>query len=313
MLRFSRHADGISTIDVDYVRPGLAAAHLIEWNGRAAFVDTGPNHGVPLLLEALGQFGLAPTAVDYVLLTHVHLDHAGGAGLLMRALPNARAVLHPRGAPHLVDPARLIAGSIAVYGAAEYHRLYGDIIPIPAERVLATADGQQLSLAGRTLEFVHTPGHALHHQCIVDPVSSSIFAGDTFGISYREFDTARGPFIFPTTTPTQFDPQQLIASIDRLLGCAPRAMFLMHFGRVEDLARLGEDLKSQVAELAAIALRHATVADRAASIRADMRALWLRRARQHGVTLPEERVDALLGKDLDLNTDGLLAWLERGK
>src|SRR5690348_9955539 len=109
---------GITAIDTDYIRPGLAASHLIVQSGRAAFVDVGTNHSVPRLLAALEALGLAREAVDYVLLTHVHLDHAGGAGALLRELPRARAVIHPRGAPHLINPARLVMASIAVYGEA---------------------------------------------------------------------------------------------------------------------------------------------------------------------------------------------------
>ena len=112
--------DGLYLIDTEYVRPGLAASHLVVDQGRAAFIDTGPGPAAPRLLAALDELGLAREQVDYLFLTHVHLDHAGGAGQMMRALPNAQAVLHPRGAPHLVDPSKLIAGTIAVYGEAMY-------------------------------------------------------------------------------------------------------------------------------------------------------------------------------------------------
>lgn len=311
--RLLRFADGIAAVDAEYVRPGLAAAHLIVHEGRAAFVDTGTTHSVPLLLAALDELGVAPEAVDYVLLTHVHLDHAGGAGRLMQALPNARAVLHPRGAPHMIDPAKLIAGSIAVYGEPAYRRLYGELVPIPAERVIVTEDGQRLSLAGRTLELVHTPGHALHHHSIVDLDTRSIFPGDTFGISYREFDTGQGEFVIPTTTPTQFDPEQLIGSIRRLLGYGPQAMYLMHYSRVEHLPRLAEQLEAQIREFVRIAQRHAASPQRSELIAHDMRALWLDLMRRHGCTMSEARFDELVGPDVELNTQGLVAWVERNK
>src|ERR1700757_292396 len=130
-----RHPHGITAVDAEYLYPGHAAAHLIVDAGRAAFVDVGTNSSVPYLLAALDELGIARAAVDYLLLTHVHLDHAGGAGALMQELPNARAVLHPRGAPHMLDPEKLIAGSRAVYGAERFEKLYGDLIPIPSERV----------------------------------------------------------------------------------------------------------------------------------------------------------------------------------
>jgi glyoxylase-like metal-dependent hydrolase (beta-lactamase superfamily II) len=305
------HPNGITAVDTDYIRPGLAAAHLIVHGGRAAFVDVGTNHSVPRLLAALEALGVAREAVQYVLLTHVHLDHAGGAGALLRELPNAQAVIHPRGAPHLIDPARLIKASIAVYGEATYRALYGQLVPIPAERVRLMREGERIDLAGRELLTIDTPGHALHHYSIVDVGYRNVFTGDTFGLSYRELDTAAGAFAVPTTTPTQFDPDQLIASIDRLLSYAPQAAYLMHYSRVTDLPRLADSLKAQIRELTAIARRHAGAADREAAIRADMRALWLALARRHGVTLAESRIDDILGKDLDLNAQGLLAWLER--
>jgi len=207
---------GVFVIDTLYLRPGLAASHLVVDDGRAAFVDTGAGPAAPRLLAALDEIGIAREQVDYLFLTHVHLDHAGGAGQLMQALPNARAVLHPRGAPHLIDPTRLIAGSIQVYGEALYRQLYGELIPIPAERVIVAEDGQRLQLGRRTFEFVDAPGHARHHFCVWDEASRSMFTGDTFGLSYRELASARGAFILPTTTPVQFEPEALLASIDRL-------------------------------------------------------------------------------------------------
>jgi glyoxylase-like metal-dependent hydrolase (beta-lactamase superfamily II) len=306
-----RHPDGVTAVDTEYVRPGHAAAHIVQHGGRAAFVDVGTNDSVPYLLAALEALGIARESVDYLLLTHVHLDHAGGAGRLMQELPNAVAVLHPRGAPHMIDPARLIAGSRAVYGDEPFRRLYGDLVSIAAERVRATRDGDRLSLAGRELEILHTPGHALHHQAFIDREHACAFTGDTFGISYRELDSPRGAFIMPTTTPTQFDPEQLIASVDRLLSYSPTAMYLMHFSRVTDVPRLGESLKGQIRELTRIAMQSIDASDRAAAIRDGMGELWRELAARHGCRLAPERLLALLEGDLELNTQGLLVWLER--
>src|SRR5690242_8066431 len=145
--RMIHYANGVTAVDTEYIHPGHAAAHIIRQNGRAAFVDTGTNHSVPYLLAALEELGSTPADVDYVFLTHVHLDHAGGAGSLLQALPHARAVLHPRGAPHMIDPSKLVKASIAVYGAAQYERLYGELVPIPEDRVMITEDRQRLSWA----------------------------------------------------------------------------------------------------------------------------------------------------------------------
>jgi len=309
-VRLHRHPHGISAVDCEYLYPGHAAAHIIVDSGRAAFVDVGTNSSVPYLLAGLAQLGIAREAVDYLLLTHVHLDHAGGAGRLMQELPNARALLHPRGAPHMIDPAKLMAGSRAVYGE-RLDELYGTLVPIPAERVRAVEDGERVRLGERTLELIHVPGHALHHYAVVDAAHRSIFSGDTFGISYRALDTERGAFITPTTPPSQFDPDQHIASIDRMLRYRPESMYLMHFSRVTDVARLGELLKMQVRELASIAQAHAHDADPAAGIRAEMRSLWLDLVHRHGSPLSDTEIEAVLENDLTLNTQGLLVWLER--
>jgi glyoxylase-like metal-dependent hydrolase (beta-lactamase superfamily II) len=309
--RMTRHPDGITAVDTEYIRPGLAAAHIIQQGEMAAFVDVGTNYSVPHLLAALQELNIKPQAVEYVFTTHVHLDHAGGAGLLLQSLPRAKVVVHPRGAPHLIEPAKLIAASKLVYGKELYRQLYGDLIPIEASRVITSADGMLMALQDRPLQLLHTPGHALHHYCLVDLQHRNLFTGDTFGLSYRELDTAQGAFGVPTTTPTQFDPEQLIASIERLMATGAQAAYLMHYSRVTGLPAIAASLKAQIRELAALTLRHAAAADPYAAIYADMRALWIELARRHGLAEPQASVDEYLSKDLDLNTQGLIAWLQR--
>ena len=131
---------GIHVIDTGFHRPMFDASFLIVEHGRAAFVDTGTNHSVPRLLNVLASVGLTGDAVDFVIATHVHLDHAGGVGLLMQQLPAAKLVVHPLGALHLIDPSRLMDSARRVYGAEEVARSYGDVIGVDPERVLRTAD-----------------------------------------------------------------------------------------------------------------------------------------------------------------------------
>jgi len=305
------YGDGITAIDTEYLRLRLDASHLIEHRGRAAFVDTGTTHAVPLLLAALGSRRIDPAAVDWVFLTHIHLDHAGGAGALVKHLPNARVVVHPRGAPHLAEPAKLIAATRRVYGDAAYEALYGEIAPIPAERMLGSEDGMTLDLAGREFAFLHTPGHALHHYVLVDRAAGAVFSGDTFGVSYREFDVGGREFVFPATTPTQFDPAQLHASVDRILGVAPRAVYLTHYGRVTGVARLGEDLHAGIDAYVAIAKRHAAAPERHARMCADMYEYLSDGLDRNGFDRDPVRRHALLDPDIGINVDGLLSWLER--
>ena len=234
--------DGIVAIDTEFMRPIQDASHLIIEGGRAAFVDTGTNDSVPLLIDALRQQDLDVADVDFVFLTHVHLDHAGGAGLLMQALPNARCVIHPRGVRHMVDPAKLIAGTAAVYGVERTHDLYGVIQPIDESRVMVPNDEQWIELNGRKLQVLFTEGHARHHYCLLDPASRGVFTGDSFGVSYRELDTAAGEFIFPTSTPASFDPVEAHKSVDRIMACNPERLYLTHFRRVTELGRLASDI-----------------------------------------------------------------------
>jgi glyoxylase-like metal-dependent hydrolase (beta-lactamase superfamily II) len=309
--RITRHPDGIFAVDAEYVRPGYAAVHIIQHNGRAAFVDTGTNHSVPHLLAALDELGIARESVDYVLLTHVHMDHAGGAGSLMQELPTARLLVHPRGLPHMVDPSKLVAASQAVYGEDEFRRLYGDVLPVAHNRIVSVPDGYRCDLGGRELELIHTPGHALHHYAVVDRAHAVIFSGDTFGISYRALDTPLGPFILPTSSPSQFDPDQLISSIDRMMSYVPDSMYLMHYSRVTGTPRLAAMLKSQIREFVRIARECGSLPDAHNAVRAAMMELWLKLLQQQGSTLAVEEVSKWLETDLELNAQGLLIWFRR--
>ena len=201
--------DGVHAIDTGFHRDRYDAAYLVVEGGRAAFIDTGTAFAVPRLLGALDALGLAPGAVDLVIPTHVHLDHAGGVGQLMQALPAARLLVHPRGARHLVNPLALYLGALKVYGQAVMDRDYGRLLPVPEERVDTSKDGQVVTLAGRPLLLAHTPGHALHHHCAWDARSGGWFTGDNFGMAISELRIGDRPFIFPTTTPVQFDPDAI--------------------------------------------------------------------------------------------------------
>jgi glyoxylase-like metal-dependent hydrolase (beta-lactamase superfamily II) len=303
--------DGLFAIDTGFHRDRYDAAWLLVDSGRAAFIDTGTAFAVPRLLAALAFAGLGPEAVDYVIPTHVHLDHAGGVGQLMQRLPAATLVVHPRGAPHMIEPSGLYAGALAVYGQAQMDRAYGRLEPVAAARVHATADGGTLRLGTRTLAFAHTAGHALHHHCVWDERSGGWFTGDTFGMAFPDFRVAGRSFIIPTTTPVQFDPEAMHASIDRLLAPEPRAMYLTHFGRVTDVAHCGAQLRAMLDATVAAALAHRDAADRQAALAGALLALYVQGAHANGVTLPTERLRELLHDDAQLNAAGLGIWLDR--
>jgi len=316
MTPTQHHEHNIHTVDAGYLRPGLASIHFIVQAGHVALVDTGTQHSVPHILATLAELGLGPEAVDYVIATHVHLDHAGAAGALLACCLNARLVVHPKGARHLIDPTKLIAGSLAVYGEVLFHQLYGDIVPAPAERVIEADDGHQIDFHGRILSFIDTPGHARHHFCIHDSASNSIFTGDTFGISYREFDVGdhenARPFIFPTTTPVQFEPEALHTSIDRLMALHPTAAYLTHYGRVTDLPRLAANLHTLIDEFVRLTRAlEGTGEARHNALKIAIEQCLLDAARAHGCTLATEYMRELLAGDVELNTQGLLVWRDR--
>ena len=304
-------AHGIHVIDTGFHRPMFDASYLIVERGRAAFVDTGTNHSVPRLLAALAAARVPREAVDYVIATHVHLDHAGGVGLLMQHLPNAKLVVHPRGARHLIDPSFLMEGARSVYGAEEVLRSYGDVVGVPAERVQQTADGMTLDFAGRPLTFLDTPGHARHHHCIWDERSRGFFTGDTFGLSYREFDTAQGAWLLPTTTPVQFEPELLRASVQRLLAFEPDCMYLTHYGRIGDVARLGASFLEQLEAMVQLGHSLRDHPDRHAALKRGLAELYATQLSAHGSSMNHEAALELLAMDLELNAQGMGIWLDR--
>lgn len=305
-------APGIFLIDTGYLRPGLAACYLIRGRDSAAFVETGHVHAVPRQLAALQQLGIAPEAVSHVIVTHVHLDHAGGAGALMRALPRATLVAHPRGARHLIDPTKLWAGTVLVYGEAATLALYGEPIPVPAERVVEAPDGYSLDLGARPLRFLDAPGHARHHFVVLDEATRGFFTGDSFGLSYRETDGGpNGPFFFVSTTPVQFDPPALHATLDRILAERPERVYLVHFGLVEgNLAAHAAALHRGIDDHVRAARAAPSGPGRHQAIKAGLKAQLLAGLAEHGVPLPAARALEVFENDLELNAQGLGVWLD---
>jgi glyoxylase-like metal-dependent hydrolase (beta-lactamase superfamily II) len=301
---------GIHCIDTLQERPGMAASYLVRRGDEAALIEAGTSHSLPLLMAALARQGLRPEQVRYVVVTHVHLDHAGGAGSLMRVLPQATLLVHPRGLRHMTDPSKLIAGASAVYGVQALQRMYGEILPSPTERCRAVADGECLPFGSASWMFLDTPGHARHHLSVWDSVSQGFFTGDTFGLAYREFDDAHGVYLIPTTTPVQFEPDAWRETLARYLSLKPQRMFLTHYGVVEGIAALAQQLAAGIARYEAIglSLRHLEMRHEAIK-----NALWAQvdaelTARQHA--MPTAEVRRILATDIELNAQGLGIWLD---
>lgn len=302
--------NGITCIDTGYHRPALAACYLIEQGAKAAFVDTGTAHTVPRLLEFLKNKKIRREDVAFVMPTHVHLDHAGGAGELMRQLPNAKLVVHPRGARHLINPDKLTAGATAVYGESEFRKNFGKLVPTPEERVIVAEDGLTLDLNGRPLLFLDTPGHARHHYSIYDEASRGFFTGDIFGLAYQELNCASGAFVFPTTSPVQFDPAAWNQSLDRLLGHEPKRMFLTHYGMVTEVTARANDLRRRIERLTKIAGEAPQDDRRHGVILQNMTEMLVDELKQAGCFIPADAAVDLFRLDLELNTQGLEHWLD---
>ncbi|MDR1661139.1 MAG: MBL fold metallo-hydrolase [Azoarcus sp.] len=307
------HSGGIYAVDSGcYGRPKLAAVHFVIDRGRAAIIDAGSNGAVPQILAALAGLGIKPEAVDWVVLTHLHLDHAGGAGSLMCALPHARLAVHPDGVDHLADPSRLWEKAVAAFGAPQAFHLYGRLLPVDERRIVVSRDGMELPLGDRALRLLDTPGHTRHHIGVWDEQARVFFAGDAFGVSYREFDVGGRSFVFPASSSSQFDPMAMMESIDRMLAYEPWAIQLAHYGRVSCVERLADDLFRLIH--AQMAIARAARGDgfvRHAEILAGLEELVREECARQRWALNEEISLNMLRLDLSLNARGLGAWLDR--
>jgi glyoxylase-like metal-dependent hydrolase (beta-lactamase superfamily II) len=292
---------GISCIDAAYVAPGIACFYLVEGDGEVALIETGTAHSLPNLLTTLADLGIERDQLRYVVPTHVHLDHAGAAGLYLREFPRAELLIHPRGARHLIDPGKLVASAIGVYGEDSFRDLYGEIVPAPADRVRTLADGECFEVGGRTLEAVHLRGHAEHHFCLWDEATRGWFSGDMFGISYAHLRLPAGAFVLPATTPTQFDPPAYRESVRTLARRDPAWLYLTHYGALAYDPAQADLLCDQLSTYEALGERPEEDLDRA-----------LRRCTEAALqTLTDEDTARALAvqlhMDLALNAQGI-AW-----
>lgn len=304
---------GIYLLDSGFQRDHMAACYLIQQDNQLAIVETGTKDSVPHILVGIAELGLTPEDVTYIIPTHVHLDHAGGVGRLMQLCANAQLVVHEKGARHMIDPSKLQAGATAVYGEAEFNKTYGELIPVDARRVITPAHESCLDLAGRVLTFLDTPGHARHHFCIYDAISEQFFTGDTFGLAYQELTVNGDPFIIPTTTPVQFDPEALKHSINLLIAYAPKHMLLTHYGQVSEPQVLALRLLNQIDEMVVIAKQAATQfsqgENRIAALNETLTQWVLMALAEHGCELSKEQQVQVLKTDILLNAQGLDVWL----
>ena len=283
------------------------AAYLVCDEGRAAFVETNTNRAVPRFIEALEAKGLGPDVVDYVIITHVHLDHAGGASALMDLCPNATLVAHPRAAPHIIDPSRLVASSKKVYGEEVFQRIYGDIRPVAEDRVRIMQDRDRLAFGSRELTFIDTRGHANHHFVIHDSKTHGVFTGDAFGIAYPDLQ-AHGLLVFPSATPTDFDAEEAKRSLDLIVGTGAERVYLTHYGERHDLEAMAAMLHEQLDTYKAVVdeLFSMDLEDEALDEAVDVRVRASFESLLRGSPLESDSaVRSLIENDIELNGKGL--------
>ncbi|MGH2679674.1 MAG: MBL fold metallo-hydrolase [Actinomycetota bacterium] len=223
-------ADGITAIDTFMGgRARYTAAYLLEAT-ETALVETGPGTSVEPVAAALRSLGVAPDELAHIVLTHIHLDHAGGVGQLAERFAGATVWVHERGAPHLVDPTRLVASTARVWGEAEMRELFGPAAPVASDRVRPLRDTDTIALGDRQLSVLDTPGHASHHVALVDSRTGGVFTGDALGIHVPDL-----PVLRPATPPPEFDLERYVASIERIRDAARSILFFAHFGPLADV------------------------------------------------------------------------------
>jgi glyoxylase-like metal-dependent hydrolase (beta-lactamase superfamily II) len=234
--------NSIQTIDCHYHTNEFAAAYLMLEEEEALFVDNNTNSAIPYLLSALSANRISKEKVRYLIITHIHLDHAGATSRLVQEFPNATVLAHPKAAPHVINPKRIIESASMVYGKENFIKMYGEILEVPGERVRIMQDGEVLRFGSRDLTFTYTRGHANHHFVILDSKTNSIFTGDSFGISYPSLRQGTSPFLFPSTTPTDFHADEARLSIEKIIKTGADKAYLTHFDSWTDMKSGAEQM-----------------------------------------------------------------------
>ncbi|KWW11625.1 MBL fold metallo-hydrolase [Peribacillus simplex] len=275
-------------------------------------VETSASPSIPHLLKGLAELDIAPEDVTYIILTHIHLDHAGGAGLFLQHCPNAKVIVHPKGIRHLEDPTRLIAGAKAVYGE-DFNKLFDPILPIPPERMIGKHDRETLQIGDNsTLTFYDTPGHANHHMSIFDSMSKGMFSGDTIGIYYRELDEEGVEFHLPSTSPNQFNPEAMLAAAELYESVGVERIYFGHYGVSENPKEVYRQLQYWLpifVETAKSAFReYAAFEERVAATSKNIFKVVAAHLEEKGISINHPVFD-IISMDLNVSSMGLIDYL----
>jgi glyoxylase-like metal-dependent hydrolase (beta-lactamase superfamily II) len=272
-------------------------------------IETGTGKSIPYLLRALKELDIAFEKVSYVIVTHIHLDHAGGAGEILSSLPKARLIVHKGGARHLINPEKLLASAREVYGQ-RFEELFGVISSVPESRAIVFEENMTLSLGSRTLNLYNAPGHSYHHLIAYSPSDEGIFTGDAAGILCAPLSLPGFRYSILTTTPTQFDPEAMKHSLDQMISLNPRRLFLTHFGVTDDAI-------AQLRRSSSLVDTYMRIGEESLALHEEAPALAGRLSAFHGqeiVRLGLSSVDpalSLLYMDMSLNASGIFHYLKK--
>ena len=233
---------GVSIIDLMDLGKEKRTGSYILHAEELTIIETSASPSIPYLLEGFKKLGIDPKDIKNIIVTHIHLDHAGGVGLLLESCPNAKVIVHPRGKRHLADPSKLILGAKAVYGE-KFDELFDPIIPVPEDRLIVKEDGDTLQIGeNRILTFLDTPGHANHHFSIHDSFSNGIFTGDTIGVFYPQLFEKEVELYLPSTSPNQFDPDAMLQSMEKIKALEVDRIYFGHYGMTTNPAHVYEQI-----------------------------------------------------------------------
>lgn len=240
----------IDTFDLGL--PGRTGCYVLVEEGGLSIIETSASPSKPSIENGLKSLGFGIDDIRRIILTHIHLDHAGGAGLFAKACPTAEVIVHPKGLRHLADPDRLITGAKAVYGK-DFDRLFNPILPVPIKQLVSFEDGDTLELGpDRTLSFLDTPGHAKHHYGIYDSKTKGMFVGDTIGVRYAHLEEMGTPLFLPSTSPNQFDPEDMVASMAKIKAFQPERLYFGHYSMSENTAEVYEQVTAWLDEFLSV-------------------------------------------------------------
>ena len=301
---------GIYTIDSHYGRAQMAAVYLIKDEDAGIIIETANNKSLIYTQQVLEQSGLTPADIKYIILTHIHLDHAGGASSYMDYFYNAQLIVHPKGTRHMINPEILEYSVSQVYGAKFVEDMYGKLKPIAKERIISAEDGFSLTLNQRKITCRHTPGHANHHLAIIDETAKAVFTGDVFGVAYPELINQDGErFIFPTTTPVNFNPQLMHQSLDLINSYNLITAYPTHFGALENIPKYTKILHQMVDDYVEIVITNKSASNRVDKINEKLNDYLWQQAQNFGIILDKLAFNAIIEMDSQINAQGLDVWL----